>query len=170
MPYDFATGLPTGAMTDGLAPQSAEDTMGADLLLYNGVSRDRVYNNTQSLLVPSGARTAAPAIPTQANPNGRGVYLFLNVTAAGTGGVTVTLRANDPVSGTAFVTLLTGALVTAAGLYTYLLYPGQPVPGVALGGGGGLAQGGALPRVWAANVAHADASAWTYSLAASVVL
>ncbi len=141
----------------------------AQTMLYNGASSDLAFNNTQGVLVPFGARTVAPAIAVQTNPNHRGVLLYLNVTAAGTGGLTVTLRAIDPVSGTAFVALLTGALVTGPGIYSYQMYPGLPNPAAALGALT-LAQNGALPRVWGANVAHADASAWTYSLAASLVL
>jgi len=137
----------------------------------NGTGTDLVLNNIQLVLVPSGARTVAPAIATQACLNHRGVLLFLNVTAAsGTGGLTVRIQAIEPVTGMAVVNLLTAAAaVTATGLYTYALYPGLPSPAVALGGVT-MAQNGVLPRVWTATVTPSTTDSWTYSLAGAMLL
>ena len=158
--------------SDGYAPYAVGPAGDAGPLLFNGSSFDRQYNNIQGVLVPSGARTAAPAIPTQTNPNIRGVLLWLNITAgpgAGVGGLTLTLRAIEPVTGTAFVALLTATQITGQASYpllaTYLLYPGA-VTGPFTSG-----VNGSLPRVWTANVAHADGTnAFTYSLAYSMLL
>ena len=151
--------------SDGYAPYAVGPAGDAGLLLFNGSSFDRQYNNIQGVLVPSGARTAAPAIPTQTNPNFRGVLLWLNVTvASGTGGLTTTIRGIEPVTGTAFVALLTATAVTATGLFTYVLYPGAVTGPFTLG------TNGILPRVWTANVAAGDSSSYTYSLAYSMLL
>jgi hypothetical protein len=158
-------------LTDGLAPSTmtAGDTA---VLLFNGSTFDRSYNSVQGILVPSASRLAAPAIATQSAPNHRGVILWLNITAgpgAGVGGLTVTLRALEPVTGTAFVALLTGVQVVGQASYpllvSYLLYPGAVTGPFTLGVNGNL------PRVWTANVAHLDGTnAFTYSLAYSLLL
>ncbi len=145
----------------------------------NGVGTDLALNNIQAVLVPSGARTVAPPIATQVNPNHRGVLLYLNVTASpanAAASLTLRLQAIEPVSGTAMVALLTGAALTASttansatGLYTYAYYPGLPNTAAALGGLT-LAQNGILPRVWAASVTPATADSWVYSLAYALVL
>ena len=145
----------------------------------NGVGTDLALNNVQAVLVPAGARTAAPPIATQANLNHRGVLLFLNVTASpaiAAASLTLRLQAIEPVGGTLVVALLTGVALTASttansavGLYTYAYYPGLPTMAAALGGLT-LAQNGILPRVWTASVIPSTADSWAYSLAYVLVL
>ncbi len=145
----------------------------------NGTGTDLVLNNIQLVLVPSGARTVAPAIATQACLNHRGVLLFLNVTASpavAAASLTFRLQAIEPVTGTATVALLTGAAIVASatlnsatGLYTYALYPGLPSPATAVGGVT-MAQNGVLPRVWTATVTPSTTDSWTYSLAGAMLL
>jgi len=70
----------------------------------NGIGTDLALNNIEAVLVPAGARTAAPTIATQANLNHRGVLLFLNITASpavAAASLTLRLQAIEPVSGTA---------------------------------------------------------------------
>jgi len=146
---------------------------------FNGVGTDLILNNIQAVLVPAGARTAAPPIATQSNLNHRGVLLFLNVTASpaiAAASLTLRLQAIEPVSGTAVVALLTGAALTASatantavGLYTYAYYPGLPNTATALGGLT-LAQNGILPRVWTASMTPTTGDSWAYSLAYALVL
>jgi len=145
----------------------------------NGTGTDLVLNNIQLVLVPSGARTVAPPIATQACLNHRGVLLFLNVAASpavAAASLTPRLQAIDPVTGTATVALLSGAAIVASttansavGLYTYAYYPGLPNTAAALGGLT-LAQNGVLPRVWTASVTPGTSDSWTYSLSAALLL
>jgi len=145
-------------------------SMGAAPTYYNGTGYDQALNNIQAVLVPVGARTVAPAIATQANLNHKGVLLYLNVTAFTTAlSLTLALQAIEPVSGTATVNLLTGAAVTATGLYTYAYYPGLPNTAAALGGLT-LAQNGILPRVWTAAITPGNSNSVTYSLSYALAL
>jgi hypothetical protein len=128
----------------------------------------RWRNNTEGVLLASAARTATTTASGPTNHNARGVVVFLNVTAAsGTGGLQVTLRAVDPVSGASFQLNATPAAVVATGQYAYELYPG------ASGAAAGSVQqrtAAALPRRFELTVVHGDASSYTYSAGYALVV
>jgi hypothetical protein len=179
MPIDPTTGLATGAIADGMAMPAAEDIIGAQLIGYNGASDDRIYTNIQGTLVASGVRTAAPAIPTQSNPNLRGALLFLNITASpanASANLTLSFLALDPVSANTVplfaVTAIsaTGVANAVTGLYVAQLYPGLAAVAAAAKNGPPASANGILPRVWSVSVAHATADSWTYSLAYALIV
>jgi hypothetical protein len=133
--------------------------------LYNGTTFDFQHANTEGTLLASAARTATTTSANQTNHNARGVLVTLNVTVAGTGGLTVRVWALDPISGSQIA--LDGnapAAITATGRYAFMLYPG--IVEATKTGSGFIQQTRsiAVPRTWFAQVAHADGSSWTYSL------
>jgi hypothetical protein len=139
--------------------------------LYNGTSFDFQHANTEGTLLASAARTATTTTPNQTNHNARGVLVTLNISVAGTGGLTVRVWAIDPVSGTQ-VALDGGSAVavTATGRYSYMFYPG--IVEVTKTGSGLIQQtrSVALPRTWLVQVAHADGSSWTYSVGYALIV
>ena len=108
--------------------------------------------------IASGTFTTAQDSAVFTDDLNRGVYIFLNVTAAsGTGGLTVILQAKDPISGLYANVYQAAAAVTATGLKLYLVYPGASSAGTET-------KGGALPRTWKIHINVGDASSYTYSV------
>lgn len=148
---------------DALAPAGL---LASAPLVYNGATFDRTYNNTPVTLLPSAARTATLATPTQTSPNHRGLVLFVNITAlAGTTpSLTPQILAVDPVSGTT-LPIWAGAALTAVGLSAYLLYPG------AAGGSYTGVAGIVVPRAWQANFVVAGTTpSVTFSAGATLLV
>lgn len=138
--------------------------------LYNGSTFDRPRNNTGGTtgltLLASAARTATVSSADQTNYNGRGVHVIIDVTAVGTGGLTVRVQEKMPT--TKYVDLLVDtAAITAVGTYMFEVYPGAattPNDGVR------RAASRAVARTWRVTVTHADGSSWTYSVEHAVIM
>lgn len=113
-------------------------------------------------IYPSAARTATPAAVTLINPGYRGVVLSLDVTiASGTGGLTVNVSQIDPATGEAMAINGGGAAITTVRAATYWVCAG------ASGSTGAIHDLTAVPLPpgsWQVQVAHGDASSYTYSL------
>lgn len=124
--------------------------------LYNGSTMDIMRSNTQGALLASAARTATISSSDQTNYNAKGVHIYLNVSSAGTGSITIAIEEKDPVSGT-YVALLTGAAVTTDGITVYKVYPGVTVAANA-------AVSDIIPRTWRVTVTHNNANSITYSV------
>lgn len=121
--------------------------------------------NTQGTILPNAARTATTNSPVQTNYNARGVLVTLNVTAAsGTGGLSLRIQVQDPVSGTFFNYNATPTAVTATGMYSYLVYPGVS------GGFTTQLSPVVLPRTWQISVSHGDGTSYTYSVGYQLIL
>lgn len=154
------------ATADALA---ATGLLAAAGLRWNGASWDRERGNLEGTLLASAARTATTTGSAQTNYNARGAMLILNVSAAsGTGGLTVTFLATDPVSGAQFLLNANPTAVTGTGTYVYELYPGASTAGPT----GAVAQrtAGILPRTWTVKVFHGDASSYTYSVGYELIV
>lgn len=136
------------------------------LPLYNGTTYDAMRNNVEGTLLASAARTSTTASPQQTNHNAKGVMVTLNVTAAsGAGGLTLYVRAINPVTGVSSGGLNNApTAVTANGIYRYIVYPG------ASGGSVTQATSLPLPRVWDININHGDSSSYTYSVSYQLIL
>ncbi len=121
--------------------------------------------NYRVILLASAARTAAATPVKQINRRHASVLVTLSVTAAsGTGGLTLSIRGYDPVSGNTISLLTDAAAITATGTYAFLLGPwGMTTPDALR-----AAEGCNLPRDWDVNVAHGDGSSYTYSVAATL--
>lgn len=89
----------------------------------------------------------------QTNFYGRGVKVFLNVTAIGAGSLVVLIQYKDPVSGQ-YITALTSAAVIANGFTQYTIYPG--ITAIA-----NVAVNDVVPRTWRVQVTGANGSSFT---------
>lgn len=120
--------------------------------------------NDEVVLLPSAARTSTTSTSNQTSYGSKGVMVELNVTAAsGTGGLTV--RIVGVINGTSHILASTSAQ-TAVGKYLLELYPGTGATSDEVT----KRQSGALPKTWFAQVSHGDATSYTYSLGASLLI
>lgn len=121
--------------------------------------------NRQLTLSKSAARTTAQDFVPPNNLEATGVQVVLNVTvASGTGGLTISIEGQDPVSGAWFKLNADPTAVTATGTYVYELVAGAG----AASGGVTQRTGGVLPFNWRVHVAVGDASGYTYSVGANL--
>lgn len=130
--------------------------------LFNGSTWDRAYGNLNSTLLASAARTATTASPDLTNFNARGAHIIINVSAITTSNLTVTIQGKDPISGV-YYDLLVGVVITGTGITILKIYPG--ITAVANASASDI-----LPRTFRVNCIKGDASSWTYSVAAVLVL
>lgn len=139
----------------------------AALHAYGGTNIELLRNNTEGTLLASAARTATTQSANQTNYNARGVLVTLSVTvASGTGGLKVRIFGIDAATSLGVQLNATPTGVVATGRFVYELYPG-------ITGTGGSAQqrtSGGLPRQWYVDVAHDDASSYTYSVGYALIL
>lgn len=115
-------------------------------------------------LTPVAAAVGATTTQTgadQVNAGGRGVRVILDMTAPGTGSVTLSIQGKDPASGK-YYNLLTGAAVTTVSTNVYDLYPG--IAAVA-----NQAVGLTLPRIWRIVVTANNANATSYTVGGTVL-
>lgn len=128
--------------------------------LFNGTTWDRRRNNMEGTALASATRTATANSADIINYNGRGVTIYLNVTAAsGTGGLTVNIQAKDPVTGSYFTVYAAAAAVITTGLRAYNAYPG------AAGSGNYTnAVNFQIPRTFRIGVTVGDSTSYTYSI------
>jgi hypothetical protein len=132
-------------------------------MVFNGSTWDRLRNAQQITLLASQARTIATSSSIQQNYNWRGIAIQLEVTAAsGTGGLTVEL--NDGDYGAAY--FLATTPVTAISHHIYIIYPGATGNTSDPGQVSGLV----LPDRWQVKVLVGDASSYTYSLLARLLV
>ena len=166
--------IPAGANNIGdvdLASANFEQTLNTALPakavlqgMSDGTNIQAVCANREITLLASAARTATTSSANQINNNSRGVYILLNVTAAsGTGGLTLRI-----VNGNDRAVDVAPTAVLANGNYLYLVYPGinETVTGTEIT----KATNKVLPRTWRITVLVGDASSYTYSVTASVLL
>lgn len=128
--------------------------------LSNGTTVDLQRGNVQGTALASAARTATTTSADIVNFNGRGILITLDVTAAsGTGGLQVTVRAKDPVTGNYVQQNTAPTAVVATGTTGIIIAIGAT-------GSGALAQvtGQPIPRTFQVRVIHGDASSYTYSV------
>jgi hypothetical protein len=131
--------------------------------LFNETTFDRQRGNTAFVLAASLLRTATLTLGALTNFNARGIKVTIDVTAAsGTGGVTAAIQVNDPASGK-WITLLSSVNILAVSTVTLTLYPG--IAAVA-----NVSANDVLARTYRVVVTHGDASNYTYSLGANLIV
>lgn len=130
---------------------------------FNSTTWDRVYNNFRTGLLSPAARTASVATPDQVNRNGKGVRVFIDVTAiVASPSMVATIQAKDEVSGQ-YVDLLSSVPIVAVGITMLTIYPGiTPAANVSLSQ--------VLSRGWRVNLVNADADSITYSVTSETLL
>jgi hypothetical protein len=90
------------------------------------------------------------------NPAATGVKVVLDMTAVGTGSVTLTIQGKDKISGK-YYTLLTGAAVTTNVTNVYTIFPGATAAA-------NVTVNETLPRTWRWLVTANNANAATYTV------
>lgn len=119
-------------------------------------------SNQDLTILASAARTATVDSADQTNVNGRGLHVFVDVTAVtATPTITVKIQGKDAVSGT-YYDLLEGTALTAVATQTLKVYPGLTAVL-------NEDENDILPRTWRIRVEHTDADSITYSVGASVI-
>ena len=110
-------------------------------------------------LLASAARTATTASEDQTHGDYVGAHVIINVTAAGTSTLTVTIQGKDPISGD-YYTILASAGLTTTGMTVLKVHPG-------ITAAANLSVSDILPDTWRVSCAKGDASSWTYSVSYS---
>jgi hypothetical protein len=110
-------------------------------------------------LLISAARTVTEASADQDHSDFGGGHVIVNVTAAGTSTLTVTIQGKDPLSGN-YYTILAGTALTGTGMQVLKVYPG-----IAASAGGAVSD--MLPDAWRVSAGKGDASSWTFSVSYS---
>lgn len=123
---------------------------------FNGATLDRNRNNIDATLLASASRTTTQTSADITTYNLGAIAVYLNVTVAGTGSITVSINEKDPASGV-YNALLTGAAVTANGFNVYRIDPRTPAVA-------NLIAQIALPRIIQIVVTANNANAITYSV------
>jgi hypothetical protein len=119
-------------------------------------------SNADATLITAVAATTTQTSTDQTNPGGRGVKVVLDMTAIGTGSVTLSIRGKDPASGK-YYTILASAAVVGNGTTVYTVYPGAPAAA-------NVSANDALPRTWQVQVVANNANPATYTVGASVIV
>lgn len=122
---------------------------------------DRERPNVAGTALASAARTTTQTT-TLVNYSGRYLNVYLDVTNAGTGSITVSITEIDPVTSTA-TAILTGSAVTTVSHNIYRVGPGLTAAANAVANA-------VLPRNFSIVVTHNNANSITYSLGYQVTM
>lgn len=142
--------------TDGNAHTSPQ--------MYDGATFDFERGNVDFEVLPSAVRSATLSSADFTNHNGRGIILFLNITAVPTiDTVLLRMEIRDPVSGL-YKLMFAGTAQSATGLTTYYVYPGGADAGQYTN-----RISSPLPRTFKLMVVHSAATNFTYSVGASLL-
>src|SRR5215831_18293464 len=112
-----------------------------------------------AMSIPPGATTTQTS-PDFQNTSARGVKVVLNMTAVGTGSVTLSIQGRDKASG-AYYLLLASLPVTANGPQTFTVYPG-------LTSAANLIASDVLPATWRIVCTANNSNPTTYTVGASL--
>jgi hypothetical protein len=151
-----------GAASDG--PGSLTGlVVNSQSLLYDGSTTFfRQRGNLDAVGLASAARTAVINTSPILNYNHRGVKVGINITAAGTGTLTFTIKGLESIGG-AYYTMLASAAQSGTGLVILTVYPG--VAAVA-----NVSANDVLPKTFRVEVTGSDGSSWTYSISVVTIL
>ena len=120
-----------------------------------------IHQDTNVLLNGVGATVSQNTFDLT-NANCRGIKVFVNTTAIGTGSITVSVQGKDPVSGNYF-TLLASAAITTNVFNVYNVYPGFTVTA-------NVSANDVLPRVWRVLVTANNANPASYTVAGCLLV
>jgi len=113
------------------------------------------------LAIPAGATTTQTS-PDFNNSQARGLSVTLDMTAVGTGSVTLTIQGKDRASGK-YYTLLAGAAVVTNVTNRYVIYPAYPVVA-------NVSANEVLPAIWRIVCTANNANPATYSVGATMLV
>lgn len=100
--------------------------------------------------------TTTQTSPDYTNEYGCGAEVYLNVTSAGTGSITLTIQGKDPTSGT-YYTVLSGAAIVANSFNKYQVFPGAATTA-------NVSVNDLMPFKWRIIVTANNANPVTYSV------
>jgi hypothetical protein len=129
---------------------------------FNGTTFDRVRGNENRTLLASAERTTTQTSADLVNYNAKGLHIVLDMTAVGTGSVTLTVQGKDEVSGK-YYTILAGAAVITDVTMVYKVYPGAVVAA-------NVSANDVLPRTFRVLVTANNANPATYSVGYSLII
>lgn len=113
------------------------------------------FISSGQLAIPAGATTTQTS-PDFQNISCRGVKVVLDMTAFGTGSVTLTIQGKDPASAK-YYTLLASAAVVSNATFVYTVYPG-------LTAAANVTASDVLPAVWRILCTANNANPTTYTV------
>lgn len=156
-PLQTATGFGTSSSGSG-----ALMVCEARAAAANAGSYEPVFNNLNTSILATGARTTTQTSADQTNPNHRGLKIVLDMTTVGTGSVTIAINGKDLNSGK-YYAILTGAAVTTNSTNVYTIYPGATAVG-------NTTVNDVLPRLFQVVVTANNANTATYSVSYSLIV
>jgi hypothetical protein len=112
-----------GGQSDNVSGNSVLQT---NLIVFNGSTYDRVYNNRDVILLASAARTTTQTSADITTFNCIALAVYLNITVNAAGSITLSVNEKDPASGV-YNPILTGlALAAVTGMTVYRIDPRTP--------------------------------------------
>lgn len=162
---------PLALFTELQAGSSTIGNVGIETLNAAG-TLEQLQSNRDSLVLLSSSSYGIGTQNSgdQVNINGKGAYVYLNVTAIGTGTVTLHIQGKDQNTGTYYDILVEPTAIAANGFFVYEVYPGITAiasPGTV----GGIRQSASndLPRTWKVTAVVAT-GAVTFSITSSTLV
>lgn len=131
---------------------------GSDITSKNRTTGSQEFQEIQADVTELNAvgRTTTYTGADATSPNHAGIKVVLDMTAAGTGSVTLTIQGKDVASGK-YYTLLAGAAVTTISTNVYTVYPGLPATA-------NVSANDRLPRTFRILVTANNVNATTYTV------
>lgn len=140
---------------DGMLPAGTNNIGDVDIATMPAL-------NTEGTALELAARTASIDSPDIVNNYGKGVIVFVNITAiVDTPSIIVKIQGKDPVSGN-YYDILSSVSLTQTGTTGLRVYPG-------IAETANQRANDILPKTWRVSVTHADADSITYSVGYSIV-
>ena len=152
-----------------MAADGSKRNLGVYPHLFHGSGWDRPRNNEAATLLALSARGALANSPDQINFNGKGLFIFVDVTArAAATTLQVKITGKDPVGGD-YLDIWSAAVAidTANGSFMYTIYPVGAADAAYLTTEDVI---GLIPRDWRLTVTPSDGNIVTYSVAAITML
>ena len=173
-PFNVDTELPAAAaLADGAGNPTAP-AVGAFGMAWDGTAWQRTPLHTHGVALVSAARTVSTLTATLPNYKGRGIAVWLNVTAVpaapGAGGLQVRILNLDSTQSAGCYLNVAPALIIAVGFYGYIVYPGATAAGVAGSNQVQQSTSQVLNEKFLLYVVHSDAQSYTYSMSYSLLL
>lgn len=156
-PLLTATGFGTSGSASGVLMVCEARASAANAGTY-----EPVFNNLNTSILASGARTTTFTSADQTNPNHRGIKIVLDMTVVGTGSVTLTLNGKD-LNSSKFYPILAGAAVTTNSTIVYTVFPGATAVA-------NLTVSDIIPRLFQIVLTANNANSATYSVSYSLVV
>ncbi len=153
------------ALADGVALPTAP-MIGSVNLLYDGTNLN-LQRGTQDVASVIALTTHSGTVTTnvQTNYNARGIIVYVNITVAPGGTLTLSFFSNDPQSGGGSQLNPTGVTVAATGVYSWIL-----CPGIVETAFGAVIQRVAVPLPHKFQIQTVTSSGtWTYSVSYTLI-